>query len=80
MGYILVVLFIIAVGVAAWKICRAIEARTNSLSERNAISAVRLGVAYAAPALVLIATVLNMAHQVPAGHVGIVYTFGGIRG
>ncbi len=80
MGYILVVLFIIAVGVAAWKICRAIEAHSEYPDSRKTASKVRLGVTYAVPTLVLVATLWSAAYQVPAGHVGIVYTFGGITG
>jgi len=43
-------------------------------------AAIRSAVAGLAVALIVILTLWRAAYQVPAGHVGIVYTFGGITG
>ena len=81
MGYFVLVVIIAIVGFAAWKLFHAIAiAAEKSKSDSSVPAALRSGAAYATPILVVLVTILSMFHQVPAGHVGIVYTFGGITG
>lgn len=80
MGYILFVLLTTAIGFGVWKGGQATVTHGESEVYKNVGVALRRFAAYAAPILVALITFWNMAYQVPAGHVGIVYTFGGITG
>lgn len=79
MGYFIVVLLILAVtGLIVW-------ASRNMLASEDAKKRglglfLRPAAIVSGLSLVFIYTLWNMAYQVPAGHVGIVYTFGGITG
>ncbi len=68
MGYFLEVLLILTLGSGGWYAARYYARSMQSV----AVSATMV--------LAVVVTAWNMAHQVPAGHVGIVYTFGGITG
>lgn len=72
MGYVTSVIIIIAIAVIAWY---ALKHFLSGLFDRF-----KAAVAIVTAVLVLVVSVLNMPYQVPAGHVGIVYTFGGITG
>ena len=81
MGYFVAIIIIAIGGFAAWKLFRAIAtAVEKSKSDSSVPATLRSGAAYATPILVVLVTVWNMFYQVPAGHVGIIYTFGGITG
>ncbi|MEK7515322.1 MAG: prohibitin family protein [Patescibacteria group bacterium] len=72
MGYVTSVIIIIAIAAIAWY---ALKHFLSELFDRF-----KAAVAIVTAVLVLGVSVLNMPYQVPAGHVGIVYTFGGITG
>ena len=80
MGYLIAVLFIVIIGGGIWKLPSVLETSAEGRSGKAIASAFHSGAAYATPILVVLISVWNMAYQVPAGHVGIVYTFGGITG
>ena len=81
MGYFVAIVIIAIICFAAWKLFHVFATDLEKRKSDNPIpAALRSGVAYAAPILLASITVWNMAYQVPAGHVGIVYTFGGITG
>lgn len=77
MSYFVVVILIVLIGVIVWKISKAIA---SNREKRVIASAFHSGAAYTTPILLVFISVWNMVYQVPAGHVGIVYTFGGITG
>mgnify|MGYP001582615313 CR=1 FL=1 len=81
MSYIMGVLVIIIIGGTVWKLCQFFATSVDEDSSvKEAASMFSSGAVYATPILVVLVSVWNMAYQVPAGHVGIVYTFGGITG
>jgi regulator of protease activity HflC (stomatin/prohibitin superfamily) len=80
MGYIIVVLILSIVGIVLWKITGTAALNLRRDEDQHRALAVHSFVGFAVPTLVAIITVWNMFYQVPAGHVGLVYTFGGITG
>lgn len=80
MGFFVTALSIVIIGLGAWKLFKTLSIAFDGGGMGTLMSAFRAGTVYAIPALLALVTVLNMAYQVPAGHVGIVYTFGGITG
>lgn len=72
MGYVTSVIIIIAIAVIAWY---ALKHFLSELFDRF-----KAAVAIVAAVLVLGVSVLNTPNQIPAGHVGIVYSFGSIAG
>lgn len=75
-------MFIFAiVGVVILKMSRVFAGTARAEGRDNGVSS-RLGsvAMYGIPLLMALLTAFNMVHQVPAGHAGIVYTFGGITG
>ncbi|OGG47106.1 hypothetical protein A2671_00855 [Candidatus Kaiserbacteria bacterium RIFCSPHIGHO2_01_FULL_49_13] len=80
MGYFVTVLLIIGVGLLVWKLGKNIVT-TSKQETGKAFGPTLISMAtWGTPILLAVATVWNTAYQVPAGHVGIVYTFGGITG
>ena len=81
MGYFVTMIAAAVIGFVVWKIFGAIIADAERKKyDTTKVSRLRSGIAYTTPALLVVVTIWNMAYQVPAGHVGIVYTFGGITG
>lgn len=80
MGYFVIVLLIVLVCAAIWKTFQVNAVNASTDRSKAVLHTFRTGTAYAAPILVVLVTVWNMAYQVPAGHAGIVYSFGGLTG
>lgn len=79
MGYLIAVLSIVAVGFGIWKFSGSFAVTVNN--KGAAISrSIHTDAPYVTAVLVVLISVWNAAYQVPAGHVGIVYSFGGITG
>ena len=78
MGYLIAVLLIVLIGGGIWKLSSVFVTSTEGRSGKAVASAFHSGAVYVTPILVVLISVWNMVYQVPAGHVGIVYTFGGI--
>ncbi|MFM2374843.1 MAG: hypothetical protein RLZZ234_838 [Candidatus Parcubacteria bacterium] len=70
MGYFALVLIIIIAGVSTYYGAKHLESALGTVLRRLA--------SYGTPLLIVILTAANMFWQVPAGYVGIVYTFGAI--
>lgn len=80
MGYLITVLFIVLIGGGIWKLSSVFATSIESRDGKAVASMFHSGAVYVTPILVVLISVWNMAYQIPAGHVGIVYTFGGITG
>lgn len=85
MDYFVFVLLIVVVGGIAWKIGKSVARGTffvgaSGAKDEKIGTACSSGAIYVTPVLVVVITLWKMLYQVPAGHVGIVYTFGGITG
>lgn len=72
MGYIIVALLIGLIGLGVWLSCRK--------DPKTQVRAIATSAAWVVPIVLAIFSLWNSAYQVPAGNVGIVYTFGGITG
>ena len=80
MSYFITVLLIILIGGGIWTLSNLFVTRAERSDDTAFASAVRSCAVYVTLFFVVLISVRNMAYQVPAGHVGIVYTFGGITG
>ncbi|MEK7453132.1 MAG: prohibitin family protein [Patescibacteria group bacterium] len=68
MGYFIIVIFIILIGGGLWKFTKIAAPNFHSST------------IYFTLIILVLISIFNMAYQVPAGHVGIIYSFGAITG